>query len=263
MNYKRIYDSIIDKARKEMRFKGEETYYEKHHIIPKSLGGSNKKDNLILLTSREHFICHALLVKIYSDGESHIKMCRAFNMMAVSNNKHNRYVNSRIYQYNKEKLYGNNGILTGENASGFGLKHTEENKEKFREQKLGIKNPMYGEKPWNYGLTQNNDNRIALYVGKMKNTKKEKPQNVSEATREKLRNKAISNGLGKGEKTDEHRKKLSEANMGKIPGNAKKIYVKGIIYKTRYEASSILGINPSTLYSWAKNDKIIDIYFIN
>ena len=32
-------------------------YYEKHHIQPKSLGGSNKKENLVRLTAREHFIC--------------------------------------------------------------------------------------------------------------------------------------------------------------------------------------------------------------
>lgn len=39
-------------------------YTEKHHIIPKSLGGSNKKENLVKLTAREHFVCHCILVNI-------------------------------------------------------------------------------------------------------------------------------------------------------------------------------------------------------
>ena len=37
---------------------------EKHHIIPKSFGGKNTKDNLVNLTPREHFICHHLLLKM-------------------------------------------------------------------------------------------------------------------------------------------------------------------------------------------------------
>ena len=35
-------------------------YTENHHIIPKSLGGSNDSDNLVALTAREHFLCHWL-----------------------------------------------------------------------------------------------------------------------------------------------------------------------------------------------------------
>lgn len=42
MNYDKLYYSIIEKAikeeRKTLRYIGNNTYYEKHHIIPKSLG---------------------------------------------------------------------------------------------------------------------------------------------------------------------------------------------------------------------------------
>jgi len=68
MNYQRIYDQIIDRARKESRKKGQGSYYEAHHVIPKCLGGSNVKDNIVLLTAREHFVCHKLLVEIYPDN---------------------------------------------------------------------------------------------------------------------------------------------------------------------------------------------------
>ena len=68
MDYKRIYEEIINKAKLENRNKKENIYYEKHHILPKCLGGLNNKENLVLLTAKEHFICHKLLVKIYPDN---------------------------------------------------------------------------------------------------------------------------------------------------------------------------------------------------
>ena len=39
-------------------------YCERHHIIPKSLSGSDKSENLVYLTAHEHFICHLLLTKM-------------------------------------------------------------------------------------------------------------------------------------------------------------------------------------------------------
>lgn len=66
MNWKIVYDKIIQKAQRENRVKSKEVYYEKHHIMPKCLGGSNDPSNLVLLTTREHFFCHKILVKIYA-----------------------------------------------------------------------------------------------------------------------------------------------------------------------------------------------------
>ena len=43
----------------------EYVYCEAHHIIPKCLGGSDDKTNIILLTAREHYIAHLLLRRIY------------------------------------------------------------------------------------------------------------------------------------------------------------------------------------------------------
>jgi len=60
--YTRIYFSIINNAQKLNRNRSQ-GYYENHHIQPKSLGGDNNKTNLVLLTAREHFICHFALYK--------------------------------------------------------------------------------------------------------------------------------------------------------------------------------------------------------
>lgn len=64
MNYKNIYDSLISKA-KNRNLNG---YKERHHIIPKCMGGSNDKSNLVDLTPEEHYVAHQLLAKIYPDN---------------------------------------------------------------------------------------------------------------------------------------------------------------------------------------------------
>jgi hypothetical protein len=99
MNYRKVYDDIIRNRLSNPLSEGE--YGEKHHIIPKSLGGSNKKDNVVKLSAREHFICHALLAEMYErDSVEWIKMNLAFKMMNLASKSHdrNRYVNSRLYE---------------------------------------------------------------------------------------------------------------------------------------------------------------------
>lgn len=68
MNYRHIYCKIISYAKSQNRHKGDGNYYERHHILPKSLFPlwKNRKSNIVLLTAREHFFCHQLLIKIYS-----------------------------------------------------------------------------------------------------------------------------------------------------------------------------------------------------
>lgn len=60
--YTTWYNSIISNAK--TRVLADEVYVEKHHIIPKSLGGNNLASNIVKLTAREHFICHLLLPKM-------------------------------------------------------------------------------------------------------------------------------------------------------------------------------------------------------
>jgi hypothetical protein len=99
MNYIRIYESIIDNASNDCRVKGDGKVYEKHHIIPKSVGGKNNKGNLILLTPKEHYICHKLLVEIYRNTKFHNKMYFAMWCLINGYGKQKRYTPSaKIYQ---------------------------------------------------------------------------------------------------------------------------------------------------------------------
>lgn len=74
MNYQRIYNEIIDRSKE----RGNIEYPERHHIIPRCIGGLDRKDNIAILTPREHFICHWLLYKMYPENK---KLKYAFTRM--------------------------------------------------------------------------------------------------------------------------------------------------------------------------------------
>jgi len=75
-NFLEEYYEIIENAKKN-KYDG---YTEKHHIIPRSLGGDDNKDNLVDLTAEEHYLCHYLLTEI-TEGLSKLKMLRAWNFL--------------------------------------------------------------------------------------------------------------------------------------------------------------------------------------
>lgn len=84
MDYQKQYNLLISKARSEDRTKGNDVYYESHHIIPVCLGGEGSRTdlshpNIILLTAREHIIAHRLLHSIYPDNT---KLAYAYWSMA-------------------------------------------------------------------------------------------------------------------------------------------------------------------------------------
>ncbi len=64
--YGTIYNLLIQNAQSKNRNK-KDGYFESHHILPRSMGGTNQKTNLVLLTAREHYIAHLLLVRCVSD----------------------------------------------------------------------------------------------------------------------------------------------------------------------------------------------------
>lgn len=102
MNYKKIYNKIISERRNHPI---NDEYTEYHHIIPKSLGGSDDKTNLVALTAREHFICHLLLTKMFNERTVEwIKMIKAFNRMFYSCKRQNRYSNNKWYGYLKKNF---------------------------------------------------------------------------------------------------------------------------------------------------------------
>lgn len=81
-------------------------YFEVHHKLPKSLGGTDEQNNLVKLTAREHYIAHLLLVNIHkANSFAYGKMLYAFNCMRwgrVNGNRSFKF-NSRLYQAMKKQ----------------------------------------------------------------------------------------------------------------------------------------------------------------
>lgn len=88
------YNNIISRA-KNRNIAG---YVERHHILPLSCGGEDIETNIVLLTAREHYICHLLLTKMLT-GENRIKMISAAWFLAGKNTKKS----NRIYQTLREQ----------------------------------------------------------------------------------------------------------------------------------------------------------------
>ena len=127
MNYQWHYDQLVHTRKTRIIENG--IYCESHHILPKSMGGDNSPENLILLTAREHFIAHWLLWRIYRNRQT---AC-AFHSMCIW--KNNYTVSARIYE---EARIAHNLSISGENNGRYnGNGTTDETRAKIRNSKLG------------------------------------------------------------------------------------------------------------------------------
>lgn len=179
--YTKCYYNIIDRAKS--RVLSREIYTEKHHIIPRSLGGSNDATNLVELTAREHFVCHLLLPKMTS-GSNKTKMIYASWCLSMLVNRQKQFaIKSRTYSNIKSAMStirksstpwnkGKRGIYKqsvesnqkrskslqgrpsinkgkfGEESTFYGKKHSDDSKKKISAAKKG-------QIPWNKGKGKN------------------------------------------------------------------------------------------------------------
>lgn len=164
MNYLKIYNQLIDRAKYRILM----SYTESHHIIPKCLGGNNSKENLINLTPEEHYLAHLLLVKLYPDNK---KIIFAAHMMTVSNGSRNNKTYGWLRRKMSSSLSGSGNHMygktlsedekkargsPGESNSFYGKHHSEETKNKISDANRG-KNK--GKTPWNKGLPQSDNTK--------------------------------------------------------------------------------------------------------
>ena len=86
MNYRIHYERLISRARDRIL----DGYRERHHILPRCMGGGDEPENLVELTAREHWFAHKLLIFIYPDNRS---LVHAAAWMAK------RAANGRLYEW--------------------------------------------------------------------------------------------------------------------------------------------------------------------
>lgn len=177
MNYQLHYNNLINRAKNRIL----ESYSESHHIIPKCIGGSNDKSNLVDLTPEEHYVAHQLLVKIYSEEKS---LVYALRMMCMAGNGKTKRTNKE-YGWVR-KLWRK---TSSENQRGRpGKPHTQETKQKISKMQIGRPSGMLG-----------------------KHHTEERNKNLSE----KMKGKRTTLATRKGQvNSDEHRKKISDSKKG-------------------------------------------------
>ena len=139
--YTKWYNSIIKSARN--RVLPADIYVEKHHIIPRSLGGNNSYSNIAVLTSREHFICHLLLTKMV-DANLQRKMIFAFTNMARVSGNQERYINARLFESFKKKRTHSEETKALLSKSHTGIKQTLETIERRVSKIRGKPSPIKG-----------------------------------------------------------------------------------------------------------------------
>lgn len=138
MNYRKIYDQLVVKAKDRRKRDKKTMYLEKHHIQPRSLGGNDNRSNLVYLTAREHYLSHWLLFKFTTKTDDKIKMGFAFAQMAMTSESHNgRGITSRKYERAMKANSLAASMRLGKRNSNFGNYWTEEMKQALSEKKKG------------------------------------------------------------------------------------------------------------------------------
>lgn len=78
--YYRIVNNALSTALGRSKRVAKGTYTEYHHILPRSLGGTNDHNNMVRLSARAHFVCHLLLIKMTKGKAKKAMIYAAFLM---------------------------------------------------------------------------------------------------------------------------------------------------------------------------------------
>ena len=237
MNYKEYIDNILNTRG---RFACGNKYHEKHHIIPKCIGGTDDEENLIDLLAREHFEAHRLLALENLDNK---KLVHAWwTMTNFKNQYQNRHITSAVEYEEAKKIWSkkysesisgaNHWDVSGENNPMYGKHHTEETKKKISQANAGKLSSMKGKKH-----SKNTRKNMSIKAKeRLKNKEnhnmygkhhtEETKQKISESAKERFTNKENHPMYGK-HHTEETKQKISEKIKGKYSGennsNARKV----------------------------------------
>jgi hypothetical protein len=230
MDYQKIYNDLVDRARSLNRSKGQGLYLEAHHIIPKCLGGEGHQvewkthPNIVLLTGREHFIAHLLLCEIYPTNS---KLKHALWAMCNQQTKfqsRDLKITARMYEYIKQL-----------NAQALKGPRPKQPVEANKKRSLKLK-----------GRPSPNKGRKASAETRAKLSRVRKGRVVSSTTRSK-----ISNSKKGKSRSQEVRSRISQAQSITIV----QLTLQGHFireWKSAVEAATYLGIHPNPIRGCCK-----------
>lgn len=201
MDYQRIYFKLVSRAISR------EGYVEKHHILPRCLGGVDNAENLVDLYPEEHYLAHLLLCKIYPGNQK--LLYAAMNMTTgsmVNSGKRNNKVYGWLRRQYAESMSGDNNpsrrdpsLQKDAAKKRLGQKRSEETKARMSAAQKGR---IFSE-----------ETKV-----KMAESAKNRPP-ISNETREKLKNRIPNKGMLGKSMSDDTRAKMSASQQGKKMSN--------------------------------------------
>ena len=234
--YEKFINNILETRG---RFACGDDYHERHHIIPKCMGGTHSDENLIDLFAREHFIAHKLLALENPDND---KLVYAWNCMTHMENEYQERYEITPEEYEELKIMQSKALsrmFKGRKVSEetkqkqsqtqkekmknpednpfYGKHHSEETKRILSENHKGLydgeKNPMYGISPkerMDEGTYESWKEKCAQILKSCEVREKQRLSCLGKPLSEEHK-KNISNSLIGKTHSDETKKKMSDA----------------------------------------------------
>lgn len=242
MTYEQFIDNILTSRG---RFGiSEEEYKERHHIIPKCLGGKDEESNLIDLYAREHFEAHRLLA--LENSENAGLQCAWHMMCKCNTSKFNKRYMSTPEEYEELKNTFSNAMSMLMSGRKFTQAHkdkisnakkgkamSEEAKERMRKNHADFSNgkhPMCGKHHSQEAIQHMKDGQ----------------SHRDEQWRKKQHDARVGRKL-----TKEWKEKIGNSMRGKkhpikkkgyVPQNAKKVFCDGIVFDSLTECVKHYGL---------------------
>lgn len=239
--YKKWYFQIVENSSKKI-YDLSKMRVEKHHIIPRCMGGNNDKTNICVLTIREHILVHRLLPKMTSDYNTQRKLLFAVARMIAGRQglylnlswEKQNYIQERLSELQRQRMLG--------------TKHTEESKRKISE---GQKNRPPASDETKRKISEKNTGRLLGIkipeerkekIRQSQLGKKKTLEHVEKINKnpEKIRKTAEKHRGMK--RSDEARQKMREAKVGFVPWNKGKtgIYSEETLHKMKKAKENLI-----------------------
>lgn len=206
MNYARIYAEFISDRLTKQPVKP--AYFERHHIVPRCLGGDNSSDNIIRLTAEDHIFAHLFLARWHNSRGMWAAVKFIFGQGIRLNKTPGRRA-IRIAAKAKEEFAKRN---SGENNCNYGKPMSEDRKESLRKLYTGTKLSPDRVKKMRLAMIGNTHSRGFKHSEETK--AKQSIAKTGKIHSEETKKKMSEWGTGR-PKTEEHKRKLSEARIGK------------------------------------------------
>lgn len=259
--YYNQYNKLIDKCLKlEKEGFGKDVITETHHILPKCMGGTNDKSNLVKMSIRHHIFAHLFLMKAYPNN---YKLSFAARGMLCSNKSQQRKdglgeIPIRLIVLIREESTKN----LKEHNPFKGKKHSEESKHKMSLKhknvypseetrikqsisKMGRKNSFFGQ-----------HHSIETKELISKKLSGENNPNFGKTFSKEVRDRVSKSKIGVKRKpfSDSWRMNMSLSKIGGRNSKARRIIDNtGRIFDTVKEAAAFHKICTDTLRDWCKN----------